>query len=77
MNIILLRMLGLVIGAAVFATASYGLVELFASWYGPRYINSDEDIGQAYMWSFVILLVCLIAGAVTGFRVARKWTVRG
>ncbi|SEK54124.1 hypothetical protein SAMN05216359_102140 [Roseateles sp. YR242] len=76
MKIILLRVLGLVTGAAVFAIASYGLVELFASWYGPRYIRSDDDIGQAYMWSLGFMLVCLIAGAIVGFRVARKWTVR-
>ncbi len=76
MNIFLLRILGLVTGVAVFAFVSYGLVELFASWYGPRYIKSDDDIGQAYMGCLAFMLVCLIAGAVTGFRVARKWTVR-
>lgn len=76
MNVILLKVLGLVIGAAIFVIASYGLVELFASWYGPRYISSDDDIGQAYMWSLVVMLVCLIGGAVVGFRIARKWTIR-
>ncbi|ALV08379.1 hypothetical protein DES44_0512 [Roseateles depolymerans] len=76
MKIILLSVLGLLIGAAVFGVASYGLVDLFASWYGPRYIRSDQDIGQAYVWSLGFMLICLIAGAITGFRAARKWTGR-
>lgn len=76
MRTILPRVLGLVTGAAAFAIVSYGLVGLFASWYGPRYIKSDHDIGQAYMGSLAFMLVCLIAGAIVGFRVARKWTVR-
>lgn len=75
MKILLLRVVGLVIGAVVFAIASYGLVELFASWYGPRYIRSDDDITRAYMGSLVFMLACLIAGATMGFRLARKWTV--
>ena len=59
-------------GAALFAVLSYGLVELFALWYGPRYIKSDSDIGDAFMWSLGFMLLCLIAGGVFGYRLARK-----
>lgn len=59
-------------GAAPFAALSYLLVELFASWYGPRYIKSDDDIGDIYMISLVFMAVCLVAGAVLGFRISRR-----
>jgi len=66
------RALFTLLGAVVFALVSYGLVELFASWYGPRYIKSDSDIGDAFMMSLGFMLICLIAGGIVGF----KWAGR-
>ena len=66
------RALFTLLGAVVFALVSYGLVELFASWYGPRYIKSDSDIGNAFMVSLGFMLICLIAGGIVGF----KWAGR-
>ncbi|WP_431260596.1 hypothetical protein ACQ86G_11050 [Roseateles chitinivorans] len=60
------------LGAIVFALVSYGLVELFALWYGPRYIKSDSDIGDAFMTALGFMAVCLIAGGVVGFRWAGR-----
>lgn len=66
------RLLFTLVGAALFAVASYGLVELFALWYGPRYIKSDSDIGDAYMAALGFMLACLVGGGVLGYRVARR-----
>ncbi|MCW7540471.1 hypothetical protein OOT46_21845 [Aquabacterium sp. A7-Y] len=66
------RLLYTVAGGALFAVLSYFLVELFAQWYGPRYIKSDSDIGNIYMISLGFMLVCLIIGAVFGFKLAGK-----
>lgn len=54
------------------STQSYGLVELFALWYGPRYIKSDSDIGDAFMVALGFTLVCLMAGGVLGYRLAGR-----
>ena len=66
------RALFTLIGAIVFALLSYGLVELFALWYGPRYIKSDSDIGDAFMVALGFMLICLIAGGVMGFRMSAR-----
>lgn len=60
------------IGAIVFTLVSYGLVELFALWYGPRHIKSDSDIGDAFMVALGFMLVCLIAGGVIGYRFSAR-----
>lgn len=62
------RLLFALIGGALFGFASYGLVELVSSWYAPRYIRSDSDIGDAFMVSLGFMLMCVIAGAVLGYR---------
>jgi len=66
------RALFTLLGALIFALMSYGLVELFALWYGPRYIKSDSDIGDAFMTALGFMLICLIAGGVVGFRWAGR-----
>jgi hypothetical protein len=66
------RLLFTLMGAALFAVASYGLVELFALWYGPRYIKSDSDIGDAYMVALGFMLACLIGGGAFGYRFAGR-----
>lgn len=60
------------LGAMLFAVLAYGLVDAFAHWYRPRFIQSDSDIGEAHMWSLVFLLCCTIAGGILGFRRARR-----
>ncbi|WKB55962.1 hypothetical protein N7L95_28230 (plasmid) [Eleftheria terrae] len=61
--------LGCAAGAAVL---SYYLVRLFGLWYGPRYIQSDEDIGNVYMASLGFMALCLVVGGVAGYKLARK-----
>ena len=68
------RALFTLLGATVFALAAYGLVELFAAWYGPRYIRSDSDIGEAFMASLAFIVASLIAGGVAGFRLSGRKT---
>ena len=70
------RLFFTLMGAALFAIASYGLVELFALWYGPRYIKSDSDIGDAFMVVLGFMLACLIGGGMLGYRFARR-SLRG
>lgn len=59
-------------GSAAGSLLSYVLVRVFAVWYGPRYIHSDSDIGDAYVASLVFMLVCTVAGAVVGFKLHRR-----
>ncbi|ANH67023.1 hypothetical protein [Mitsuaria sp. 7] len=66
------RALFAVLGAVLFALLSYGLVELFALWYGPRYIRSDSDIGDAFMGALAFMLVCMITGGIVGYRWASR-----
>ena len=66
------RVLFTVLGSVLFALVSYGLVELFALWYGPRYIKSESDIGDAFMGAFAFMLICLIAGGIVGYRWAGR-----
>lgn len=61
------RLICALVGATLFGGLSYGLVELFASWYAPRYIHSDSDINDVYMASLCFMLVCVIAGGAFGF----------
>ncbi|PIM55042.1 hypothetical protein CS062_00460 [Roseateles chitinivorans] len=61
------RALFTIVGALLFALGSYGLVELSASWYGPRHIRSDSDIGDAFMASLVFMAICSIVGGALGF----------
>jgi hypothetical protein len=67
------RALFTLVGATAFALASYGLVELFAAWYGPRFVRSDADIGKAFMTALAFMAACLIAGGYLGYR----WAGRG
>lgn len=62
------RVLAAGAGAVLFTVIGYGAVELFASWYGPRYIRSDSDIGDAYMIALAFILLSAIAGGVLGFK---------
>lgn len=71
------RILAATLGASVSAAASYGLVELYALWYGPRYIKSDSDIGDAFMGALAFMLFCLVAGGVLGFRCAARRHLSG
>lgn len=66
------RLLFTLLGAVLFALVSYGLVELFALWYGPRYIKSDSDIGDAFMASLAFMLAFLVAGGVLGYKLATR-----
>ena len=62
---------------SVAAVVSYYLVELFAHWYGPRYIKSDDDIGTIYMVSLVFMALCTVGGAVAGFVLLGRRQKRG
>lgn len=66
------RLLFAILGSVLFALVSYWLVELFALWYGPRYIKSESDIGDAFMWGVAFMLICLITGGIVGYRWASR-----
>jgi hypothetical protein len=60
------------LGAALFGAATYGLLAMFANWYGPRYIRSDADINAVFLPMFVVQVVSVAAGAALGFWWARR-----
>ena len=60
------RLLYVVAGAALAYAVGYIAVSLFAHWYEPRFIRSDDDIGIAFVWSLVVLVVFSVVGAVLG-----------
>lgn len=60
------------LGAIAFLLTSYVLARLFGSWYGPRFIESDSDINDAYMGSLIFVLVSVIAGAIAGFKLGGR-----
>ena len=60
------------LGAALFGAATYGLLAIFANWYGPRYIRSDADINEVFLPMFVVQVVSVAAGAALGFWWARR-----
>ena len=60
------------LGAVAFLLASYALVRLFASWYGPRFIESDSDINDAYMGSLIFMLISVVVGAIVGFKLSGR-----
>ena len=62
------------VGAAIAGFAAYWVLEAFGYWYGPRYIKSEEDIGNIYMVFLSLLMLAILGGAVLGFRVYRKWS---
>lgn len=52
------------------ASAGYAVIRLlapfFLNWYGPKYIQSDEDIGEIFMVLLVVLVAATIIGGVLG-----------
>ncbi|WP_019701959.1 hypothetical protein [Paracidovorax oryzae] len=48
---------------ALFAAAAYfGMFHGFAAWYGPRYIRSDNDIGDLIMISLGVCCLAFMLG---------------
>ncbi len=54
---------------ALFAAAAYfGMFHGFAAWYGPRYIRSDNDIGDLIMISLGVCCLAFMLGGWVGYR---------
>ncbi len=54
---------------ALFAAAEYfGMFHGFAAWYGPRYIRSDNDIGDLIMISLGVCCLAFMLGGWVGYR---------
>jgi hypothetical protein len=61
-----------VAGAVALGAAAYGLLDLFGSWYGPRYIRSDEDIGNVFMVMLAVQIAAIVGGAIAGYLVYKR-----
>jgi hypothetical protein len=51
-------------GAAVVGLTAYLLLGQFANWYGPRYIQSDEDISTVFLIFLGVVAISAIAGGI-------------
>ncbi len=61
-----------VLGAGLFGTAAYSLVDAFGYWYGRRFIRSNSDINDFVAGGLVFLVVSILVGALVGVKVARR-----
>ena len=59
-------------GAVLVGAASYCLLSVFASWYGPRYIHSDADINEVYLPMLIAQFLSVVVGGYVGFRWSRQ-----
>jgi hypothetical protein len=55
-------------GAALFGGAAYGLLSVFARWYGTRYTHFDADTYAVYLPMFIVQGLSVLIGAYVGFR---------
>lgn len=60
------RLLYIVSAALLAYGLGYIAVSVFAYWYEPRFIKSDDDLGIAFVWSLGFLGVCVLIGALFG-----------
>ena len=75
MKRLMLRLLSISAGFVAFGLIAHGLLSAFAFWYGPRYIKSDADIGEAYVVALCTLLVSALLGGFVGNEVFKRWAV--
>ncbi len=61
-------------GAVAAGMLSYFIADLFAHWYGPRFIRSDSDINDAYLGCLIFMAISVALGAVLGYRRGREKT---
>lgn len=66
------RALFTVIGIVLAAVASYYLVGAVGAWYDPHYIRSDADIDNFMIAGLSFQALCMVAGGVVGYRLARR-----
>jgi hypothetical protein len=62
-------------GVVLFAVGGYFLIYLFTNWYGPRYVESDEDISNIYLLSLFALTLFAIFGGVLADWLYRKGVI--
>lgn len=63
-----------IVGVIIGYAAGYLLVSIFAQWYEPRFVKSDDDIGTAYFYSLIFLAVTSISGGIAGFKLSAAKT---
>lgn len=63
-------------GAAIVGLTAYLLLGQFANWYGPRYIQSDEDISNVFLVFLGVVAISVIAGGIGGRMLFRNLTLR-
>ncbi|MFD2298927.1 hypothetical protein QRO11_08825 [Paracidovorax citrulli] len=64
-----MKILWAIFGGSLFAAAAYlGMFHGFAAWYGPRYIRSDNDIGDLIMISLGVCCLAFMLGGWVGYR---------
>ncbi len=67
-KIIMMLLIGL-----VFAVIAYfGMFHIFAAWYGPRHIRSDNDIGDLILVSLGVCSLAFILGGLFANRLYQR-----
>ena len=66
------RFLFTVAGIAVGYGVGYLVVSLFAHWYEPRFIKSDDELGVAYFYSLIFIVAVAVGGGIVGLKRAKK-----
>ncbi|AVS81776.1 hypothetical protein [Paracidovorax avenae] len=64
-----MKILWAIFWGSLFAAAAYfGMFHGFAAWYGPRYIRSDNDIGDLILISLGVCCLAFLLGGWVGYR---------
>ncbi|AVS74870.1 hypothetical protein [Paracidovorax cattleyae] len=64
-----MKILWAILFGSLFAVAAYfGMFHGFAAWYGPRYIRSDNDIGDLILISLGVCCLASMLGGWVGYR---------
>ena len=66
------RIISIALGAALFYGVGYLFIAMFARWYEPRYIKSDDEIGVAFVASLAVLFALTTLGAFVGNKLYRS-----
>jgi hypothetical protein len=65
------RALSATAGVVIAAVASYYAVSAIGDWYNPHF-QSDEQIGNFMMIGLAFQAICMVAGGVLGYKLAKR-----
>lgn len=67
------RFFFILMGALTIGSVAYGVIGVFARWYGSRFIKSDSDINDIYIVFLGILALGVIGGGALGNWLHRRY----